>query len=162
MTGLRQAIAAFVLILAFVVPAAAVNPDEVLDDPALEARARTLSLEFRCLVCQNQSIDDSNAELARDLRLLVRERLVQGDSDEDVIEYVVSRYGEFVLLKPRFSMQTVLLWGAPVAIFLIGAAVMLVSSRGRDRTVAKASAAGLSEAEQAELAKLLKDRDRET
>tara|TARA_R110000850_G_scaffold28437_21_gene79515 strand:+ start:112 stop:600 length:489 start_codon:yes stop_codon:yes gene_type:complete len=161
-TGLRQAIAAFVLILAFVVPAAAVNPDEVLDDPALEARARTLSLEFRCLVCQNQSIDDSNAELARDLRLLVRERLVQGDSDEDVIEYVVSRYGEFVLLKPRFSMQTVLLWGAPVAIFLIGAAVMLVSSRGRDRTVAKASAAGLSEAEQAELAKLLKDRDRET
>ncbi|WP_339757831.1 cytochrome c-type biogenesis protein [uncultured Hoeflea sp.] len=159
---MRQAIAAFVLILAFVVPAAAVNPDEVLDDPALEARARTLSLEFRCLVCQNQSIDDSNAELARDLRLLVRERLVQGDSDEDVIEYVVSRYGEFVLLKPRFSMQTVLLWGAPVAIFLIGAAVMLVSSRGRDRTVAKASAAGLSEAEQAELAKLLKDRDRET
>jgi cytochrome c-type biogenesis protein CcmH len=161
-TGLRQAIAAFVLILAFAAPAAAVNPDEVLDDPALEARARTLSLEFRCLVCQNQSIDDSNAELARDLRLLVRERLVQGDSDEDVIEYVVSRYGEFVLLKPRFSMQTVLLWGAPVAIFLIGAAVMLISSRGRDRTVAKAGAAGLSEAEQAELAKLLKDRDRET
>ena len=162
MTGLRQALAAFFLILAFVVPAAAVNPDEVLDDPALEARARTLSLEFRCLVCQNQSIDDSNAELARDLRLLVRERLVQGDSDEDVIEYVVSRYGEFVLLKPRFSTQTVLLWGAPVAIFLIGAAVMLISSRGRDRTVAKAGAAGLSDAEQAELAKLLKDRDRDT
>ncbi|WP_417407826.1 cytochrome c-type biogenesis protein [Hoeflea sp.] len=161
MTGFRQALAAFVLILAFAAPAAAVNPDEVLDDPALEARARTLSLEFRCLVCQNQSIDDSNAELARDLRLLVRERLVQGDSDQDVIEYVVSRYGEFVLLKPRFSMQTVLLWGAPVAIFLIGATVMLVSSRGRDKSVAKAGGGGLTEAEQSELAKLLKDRDRE-
>ena len=161
MTGFRQALAAFVLILAFAAPAAAVNPDEVLDDPALEARARTLSLEFRCLVCQNQSIDDSNAELARDLRLLVRERLVQGDSDQDVIEYVVSRYGEFVLLKPRFSMQTVLLWGAPVAIFLIGATVMLVSSRGRDNSVAKAGGGGLTEAEQSELAKLLKDRDRE-
>lgn len=161
MTGFRQALAAFVLILAFAAPAAAVNPDEVLDDPELEARARTLSLEFRCLVCQNQSIDDSNAELARDLRLLVRERLVQGDSDQDVIEYVVSRYGEFVLLKPRFSMQTVLLWGAPVAIFLIGATVMLVSSRGRDKSVAKAGGGGLTEAEQSELAKLLKDRDRE-
>jgi cytochrome c-type biogenesis protein CcmH len=160
-SGFRRVITAFVLMLAFIGPAAAVNPDEVLDDPALEARARTLSLEFRCLVCQNQSIDDSNAELARDLRLLVRERLVQGDSDQDVIEYVVSRYGEFVLLKPRFSMQTVLLWGAPVAIFLIGAAVMLVNGRGRDKSVAKAGGGGLTDDEQAELAKLLKDRDRE-
>jgi len=159
--GFRQAFAAVLLILAFVAPAAAVNPDEVLDDPALEARARTLSVEFRCLVCQNQSIDDSNAELARDLRLLVRERLVAGDSDQDVIEYVVSRYGEFVLLKPRFSVQTVLLWGAPLAIFLIGAGVMLVNGRGRGRSVAKAGGGGLTEAEQAELAKLLKDRDRE-
>jgi cytochrome c-type biogenesis protein CcmH len=91
----------------------------------------------------------------------VRERLVQGDSDQDVIEYVVSRYGEFVLLKPRFSMQTVLLWGAPVAIFLIGAAVMLVNGRGRDKSVAKAGGGGLTDDEQAELAKLLKDRDRE-
>jgi len=158
----RQALASLLLLLALIGPAAAVNPDEVLDDPALEARARALSLEFRCLVCQNQSIDDSNAELARDLRLLVRERLVAGDSDQDVIEYVVSRYGEFVLLKPRFSVQTVLLWGAPIAIFLIGAGVMLVYSRGRDKSVAKAGAGGLSEAEQAELAKLLRDRDRQT
>jgi cytochrome c-type biogenesis protein CcmH len=107
------------VVLAFALssPAAAVNPDEVLDDPALEARARELSLDLRCLVCQNQSIDDSNAELARDLRLLVRERLVAGDSDEDVIDYVVSRYGEFVLLTPRFSVQTLLLWGAPLLIF---------------------------------------------
>jgi len=159
MSLLRQAVTALLLVLALVGPAAAVNPDEVLDDPVLEARARTLSLEFRCLVCQNQSIDDSNAELARDLRLLVRERLLAGDSDQDVIDYVVSRYGEFVLLKPRFSVQTVLLWGAPVAIFLIGGVVMLVNSRGRGKSPAAAGGDGLTEAEQAELAKLLKDRD---
>ena len=162
MIQFRQALASLLMLLALISPAAAVNPDEVLDDPALEARARTLSLEFRCLVCQNQSIDDSNAELARDLRLLVRERLVAGDSDQDVIEYVVSRYGEFVLLKPRFSVQTALLWGAPIAIFLIGAGVMLVYSRGRGRTVAAAAGSELSDAEQAELAKLLQDRDRQT
>lgn len=108
---IRRIAAGAALMLALASPAAAVNPNEVLDDPALEARARALSLELRCLVCQNQSIDDSNAELARDLRLLVRERLVEGDSDKDVIDYVVSRYGEFVLLKPRFSLQTMLLWG---------------------------------------------------
>lgn len=161
MSLFRQALATILLMLALIGPAAAVNPDEVLDDPALEARARTLSLEFRCLVCQNQSIDDSNAELARDLRLLVRERLVAGDSDQDVIDYVVSRYGEFVLLKPRFSVQTLLLWGAPGMIFLIGASVMVFNSRGRDKTVAKAGGGGLTDAEQAELAKVLKDRDRE-
>lgn len=101
-------------------PAFAVNPDEVLADPALEARARALSAELRCMVCQNQSIDDSNAELARDLRLLVRERLKNGDSDEAVIEYVVSRYGEFVLLNPRLRGETLLLWGAPIVLFLAG------------------------------------------
>ncbi|MBV6651644.1 cytochrome c-type biogenesis protein [Hoeflea alexandrii] len=149
------------MMLAFAGPAAAVNPDEVLDDPALEARARELSLDLRCLVCQNQSIDDSNAELARDLRLLVRERLVAGDSDEDVIDYVVSRYGEFVLLTPRFSVKTVLLWGAPLVILLIGAGVMVINARGRDKMVAAAGGSGLSQAEQAELAKVLEDRDRE-
>ncbi|WP_375591155.1 cytochrome c-type biogenesis protein [Hoeflea alexandrii] len=149
------------MMLAFAGPAAAVNPDEVLDDPALEARARELSLDLRCLVCQNQSIDDSNAELARDLRLLVRERLVAGDSDEDVINYVVSRYGEFVLLTPRFSVKTVLLWGAPLVILLIGAGVMVINARGRDKMVAAAGGSGLSQAEQAELAKVLEDRDRE-
>ncbi|MGO6855885.1 cytochrome c-type biogenesis protein, partial [Rhizobium beringeri] len=92
----------------------AVNPDEVLADPALEARARALSAELRCMVCQNQSIDDTNADLAKDLRLLVRERITDGDSDEAVLNYIVSSYGEFVLLKPRFTVKTVLLWGAPV------------------------------------------------
>ena len=155
----RRFLAAIALLLVLIGPAAAVNPDEVLDDPALEARARQLSLEFRCLVCQNQSIDDSNAELAHDLRLLVRERLLAGDSDQDVIDYVVSRYGEFVLLKPRFSTKTLLLWGAPVLILLIGATVMVIGSRGR--AAAKAGGERLSDAEQAELAKLLKDRDRQ-
>lgn len=99
------------LIFAAASPAFAFNPDEVLKDPVLEQRARNLTSQLRCMVCQNQSIDDSNAELARDLRVLVRERLVQGDSDNAVIDYVVSRYGEFVLLKPRLSLRTVLLWG---------------------------------------------------
>jgi cytochrome c-type biogenesis protein CcmH len=111
------------------VPAFAVLPDEVLSDPALESRARSLSSELRCLVCQNQSIDDSNAELARDLRILVRERLVAGDTDEQVIDFVVARYGEFVLLKPRFSPQNALLWGAPVLILLAGAAFAFSRAR---------------------------------
>lgn len=112
-------------------PAFAVNPDEVLADPALEARARALSAQLRCMVCQNQSIDDSNAELARDLRVLVRERLTNGDSDEAVIDYVVSRYGEFVLLNPRLRGETLLLWGAPIVLFLGGAAAMALFVRRR-------------------------------
>jgi cytochrome c-type biogenesis protein CcmH len=148
------------LALALASPAAAVNPDEVLDDPQLEQRARDLSLNLRCLVCQNQSIDDSNAELARDLRLLVRERLEAGDSDEEVIDYIVSRYGEFVLLTPRFSFQTLLLWGAPLLILLIGGSVMLIYARGRGNATVAPGTTVLSEAEQAELAKVLEDRDR--
>ncbi len=146
------------LMLLLAVPVLAITPGEVLDDPALEHRARALSAGLRCLVCQNQSIDDSNAELARDLRLLVRDRLVKGDSDEAVIDYVVSRYGEFVLLKPRISPQTLLLWGTPLLIFMAGVAAMAVNSRGR---TAKADAAGggLSSDEQAELAKVLKSRE---
>ncbi|MDR6104628.1 cytochrome c-type biogenesis protein CcmH [Agrobacterium larrymoorei] len=112
-------------------PAFAFNPDEVLSDPALETRARNLTAQLRCMVCQNQSIDDSNAELARDLRLLVRDRLVKGDSDDAVINYVVSRYGEFVLLKPRFSARTLALWGAPVCLLLIGGAAVFIFSRRR-------------------------------
>jgi cytochrome c-type biogenesis protein CcmH len=112
-------------------PAFAVLPDEILKDPVLEQRARDLSAQLRCMVCQNQSIDDSNAELARDLRVLVRERLVSGDSDEAVVDYVVSRYGEFVLLKPRVSLRTLLLWGAPVLLLVIGATAMLVFARKR-------------------------------
>lgn len=131
--------------------ALAVNPDEVLADPALEQRARALSAELRCMVCQNQSIDDSNAELARDLRVVVRERLVGGDSDEQVLDYVVSRYGEFVLLKPRFSIRTIGLWGAPAALAIIGLIVAVVYTRRR----AVQPVAKLSPEEEARLGKLL-------
>ena len=98
-------------------PAHAVQPDEMLRDPAMESRARALSAELRCMVCQNQSIDDSDAPLARDIRLLIRERLVKGESNEEVRGFLVSRYGDFILLKPPFKMETLLLWlGAPLAL----------------------------------------------
>jgi cytochrome c-type biogenesis protein CcmH len=135
-------------------PAFAVNPDEVLADPALEARARALSAQLRCMVCQNQSIDDSNAELAKDLRVLVRERITDGDSDEAVIDYVVSRYGEFVLLNPRFEVKTLILWGAPVMLLLAGGAAMLVAAR---RRTGKTTGTALSADEQARLDAVLKD-----
>jgi cytochrome c-type biogenesis protein CcmH len=109
--------------LTLVSPALAVEPDEVLSDPALEGRARALSAQLRCLVCQNQSIDDSSAPLARDLRILVRERLKAGDSDAAVKAFVVDRYGTFVLLKPPFQMNTLVLWLAPLALVLAAAAV---------------------------------------
>ena len=128
---LRQAIAAFVLLLGLIGPAAAVNPDEVLDDPALEARARTLSLEFRCLVCQNQSIDDSNAEIARDLRLLVRERLTEGDSDAEVLAFVTDRYGEFVLFRPPFTWRNAVLWLSGPLFLLLGAGLAFAYVRRR-------------------------------
>ena len=128
--GLRAAFLMLVLLLT-PIHAFAVNPDEVLADPALEQRARALSAELRCMVCQNQSIDDSNAELARDLRVVVRERLVDGDTDEQVLDYVVSRYGEFVLLKPRLSVRTFALWGAPAVLVIIGLIVAVVYTRRR-------------------------------
>ena len=106
--------------LLFASPAFAVEPDEVLADSALEARARALSKTLRCMVCQNQSIDDSNAPLARDLRILVRERLKSGDSDAQVREYLVARYGEFVLLEPRISPRTIALWAAPGFVLVLG------------------------------------------
>ncbi|MHA7882621.1 cytochrome c-type biogenesis protein [Nitratireductor rhodophyticola] len=134
----------------------AVQPDEVLDDPALEARARDLSAELRCMVCQNQSIDDSDAELARDLRVLVRDRLEAGDSDEEVIAYVVDRYGEFVLLKPRFSYRNALLWGAPVILLLFGGALIVSNARRRKTGEAVSS---LSAEEQKRLDQILNDRD---
>ncbi|MCB5202841.1 cytochrome c-type biogenesis protein CcmH [Neorhizobium sp. T786] len=136
-------------------PALAVNPDEILADPRLEERARGLSAQLRCMVCQNQSIDDSNAELARDLRILVRERLTDGDTDEQVIDYVVSRYGEFVLLKPRFSARTLLLWGAPAALLLIGGLILLLMARGRLQARAPAA---LTPEEQARINELLDKR----
>lgn len=107
------------------VAAGAVEPTEVLADPVLEARARTISKELRCLVCQNQSIDDSDAELARDLRILVRERLVTGDTDSQVVDYVVSRYGDFVLLKPPLKSETYVLWFGPT--ILAGIALLAVA-----------------------------------
>ncbi|MGE7371018.1 cytochrome c-type biogenesis protein [Neorhizobium sp. NPDC001467] len=142
----RLIIALFVL--ASAMPALAVNPDEVLKDPALEQRARNLSAQLRCMVCQNQSIDDSNAELAKDLRVLVRERLTDGDTDKQVLDYVVSRYGEFVLLKPRLSAKTVLLWAAPIALLLIGVVTMILFSRRRPPLKAVAP---LSEEEKARI-----------
>ena len=125
---------ALVMAAALLLPAAAlaVSPDEMLADPVLESRARDISAGLRCLVCQNQSIDDSDAELARDLRVLVRERLVAGDSDEAVRQYLVDRYGEYVLLNPRVSAQTLLLWGAPPMLLLAGLVALWAASRRRD------------------------------
>ncbi len=134
--------------------AQAVQPDEKLADPALEARARHLSKDLRCLVCQNQSIDDSDAPLARDLRLLVRERLTKGDSDDQAIGYIVARYGEFVLLNPRFSAQNALLWLAPGLVLLIGAGALLLRLRKRDLEP-PAAPAPLTADEKAALDKLL-------
>jgi cytochrome c-type biogenesis protein CcmH len=119
------------LILAAVGPAVAVQPDEILKDQALEARARVLSRELRCMVCQNQSIDDSEAPLAHDLRVLVRERLTAGDSDSQVIDFLVARYGEFVLLKPRFAWHNLVLWLTPIAALIAGAIAMLGAVRRR-------------------------------
>ena len=131
---------AMVLWLAILSPAMALGPDEVLSDAALEARARALSKELRCMVCQNQSIDDSDAPLARDLRILVRERLQAGESDQQVINFLVARYGEFVLLRPRFSWHTALLWLAPGAVLLIGACGVLLLARRYRASAARATA----------------------
>src|SRR3954453_15914421 len=109
----------------------AVQPDDILGDPVLETRARGLSKELRCMVCQNQSIDDSDAPLARDLRLLVRERLKEGDSDNQVIDILVARYGEFVLLRPRLTIYTALLWGMPPALLLGGLLALVRFARRR-------------------------------
>lgn len=131
------------LICALVVPAAAVLPDEVLSDPALEARARALSLTLRCMVCQNQSIDDSDAPLARDLRVLVRERLKAGESDTQIREFLIARYGQFVLLQPEKNRRTALLWFAPLIVLFAGTLILLRffrlarSSRAKPLTAAE-------------------------
>ena len=127
-----RCLAAFAVALSLLaVPALAVQPDEILKDPALESRARALSQELRCMVCQNQSIDESDAPLAKDLRVLVRERLTAGDSDKQVMDFLVTRYGEFVLLKPRFNAHTLLLWLAPFAVLFAGAIGLIVFLRRR-------------------------------
>jgi cytochrome c-type biogenesis protein CcmH len=143
--------------------ALAVQPDEIMADPALEARARVLSKELRCMVCQNQSIDDSDAPLARDLRLLVRERLKGGDSDSEVMNFLVARYGDFVLLRPPFHWYTALLWLGPPAAFIGGALILVVLSRRRTRRgaadVGKPEGGNLTDAEEARLARLINPRE---
>jgi len=134
-------------------PVAAVEPDEILADPALEARARTISQELRCLVCQNQSIDDSNAALAKDLRLIVRERLSAGDSDGAVLAFVEARYGEFVLLRPKLNAHTLLLWLAPL--LLLVATAVAVLRRTRMGSSGAEALAPLSPAEQKRLDELI-------
>jgi cytochrome c-type biogenesis protein CcmH len=142
----------FLLLAALSGPAFAVQPDEVMKDPALEARARTLSAELRCMVCQNQSIDDSDAPLARDIRLLIRHRIGDGESNDAVRSYLVSRYGDFVLLKPPFKPETLLLWlSAPLTLAAGLAAVWLARRR------APAATEALTSEEEARLAALTKD-----
>lgn len=157
MRAARRTLRWLVLALACLaaVPAPAVQPDEILADPALESRARELSRELRCMVCQNQSIDDSDAPLARDLRLLVRERLTAGDSDRQVLDFLTARYGQFVLLKPRFGWDTALLWLSPLAVLLLGGAGLVPLLRRRRRIPAGPDERPLSEAERARLAELL-------
>ena len=146
--------AVFALAILANAPAAfAVQPNEMLSDPVLEKRARTISAELRCLVCQNESIDDSDAPLAADLRRLVRERIVAHDSDAQVIDYIVARYGEFVLLRPRFQLSTLLLWLTPILVFLAG---LTLAARAAAKPKAAESAA-LSEDEKAKLSKILSD-----
>lgn len=147
MIWLRTIFVALALLAAS--PVLAVNPDEMLADPVLEQRARDISAELRCLVCQNQSIDDSDADLARDLRLLVRERLAAGDSDEAVRQFLVDRYGEYVLLNPRLGGHTILLWIAAPLLLLVGLGSLVVLGRRR-----RTEAAGLSAEEQAALDEL--------
>ena len=149
-------LAAAVLLIAF--PSFAVEPSEVLDDPVLETRARKISQGLRCLVCQNQSIDESAAVLARDLRVLVRERLVAGDGDQEVIDYVVSRYGDFVLLKPPFKAATFVLWAGPAVLILLGLiAIFAFFRRNRSGAAEAPTVTSLTEDETRRLAALLED-----
>jgi cytochrome c-type biogenesis protein CcmH len=156
---LRRLLVVALLALLAMSTAIAVEPDEIISDPALEARARALSKELRCMVCQNQSIDESEAPLARDLRVLVRERLQAGESDQQVIHFLVARYGEFVLLRPRFSWHTALLWFGPATILIIGAYGVLVLARryreNFDRTVANQERLTAAEADR--LSQILRD-----
>jgi cytochrome c-type biogenesis protein CcmH len=147
-----------VLFLSLSAPAFAVQPDEVLKDPALEARAREISKELRCLVCQNQSIDDSNAPLARDLRVLVRERLVAGDDNGGVLGYITARYGDYVLLRPPFKASTYVLWIGPVVVLLLGGLGAALFLRGRNRAArAGDTEAPLTPEERKRLDRLLRE-----
>ena len=147
-----RTVLALLLTLWLAIPALAVMPDEVLADAGLEARARAISATLRCLVCQNESIDDSNADLAREIRLIVRERLVAGDTDEQVVQYLVDRYGEYVLLKPVFAPHTLVLWAAAPLVLVIGGIAIVIAAR-RKRAVA-VPVAGLTPEEQRALDEL--------
>jgi len=149
---MRRVVFFLVIIFALGLPALAVEPDEMLKDPTLEARARALSQTLRCMVCQNESIDESNAPLARDLRLLVRERIQNGESDAAVREFLVARYGEFILLEPRFGARTLLLWTAPLLALLAGVIGIMIAMRVR-----RTAPVPLSDAEKRRLAALLDD-----
>ncbi len=148
---------ALMLLVALVwsLPVQAVQPDEMLSNPVLEARARALSKELRCMVCQNESIDDSDAPLAHDIRVLVRRRIVAGDSDAQVINFLVSRYGEFVLLKPPLSWHTAALWGLPPGVLLVGIVMLIVAGWRRSGVPAGAEAVNLSAAEEARVRELM-------
>ncbi len=148
---MRRFLATLAVVTALAVPALALTPDELLKDPALEARARAISAELRCLVCQNQSIDDSDAPLAHDLRKLVREQITAGKTDAETMDFIVARYGEFVLLKPRFAASTMLLWATPFVVLLLAGGALLM----RRRPPAPAPEKPLSDAERAALQKAL-------
>jgi cytochrome c-type biogenesis protein CcmH len=152
---IRAALLALAFAL-FAAPAYAVQPDEILDDPVLEERARDLSRGLRCLVCRNESIDESNADLARDMRILLRERLVAGDTDTEAVGFLVDRYGEYVLLRPTATGANLVLWIAGPAMLLVGGAIAAVYLRRR-ATARPADEAGLSDSEKARLADLLRD-----
>jgi cytochrome c-type biogenesis protein CcmH len=152
----RQGLFAIATSLICLSPARAVQPDEIMPDPAKESRARDLSRELRCMVCQNQSIDDSEAPLARDLRLLVRERIAAGDSDAQVIDFLVARYGEFVLLKPRFESRTWLLWLLPPLALAGGGLALWMHGRRRAKFAgAEDESSRLSADEEARLERLI-------
>lgn len=148
---LRRLLTLLALLAVLTVPAGAVQPDEILKDADKEARARAITSELRCMVCQNESIDDSNAPLARDLRLLVRERIVAGDTDEQVLEFLLARYGEFVLLRPLFTVRNAVLWLAPFGFLVLGVVIILSTGRHRRRQ----EVVPLTDAEKAELEKVL-------
>lgn len=154
---MRRLLSAFAVLLALAAPAAAVDPSERLSDPAQEERARAISEELRCLVCQNQSIDASDAQLAKDLRIIVRERIAAGDSDDEVRDFLVARYGEFVLLRPRAHGVGLLLWVLPPALLLIAGVGLFIAFRRRPP--AAAAAVSLSADEEAALKALSREED---
>lgn len=160
---LRALAAAALLSAAVTVPALAVQPDEMLEDPALEARAREVSKELRCVVCQNENIDESNAELARDMRLLVRDRIVKGDSNEEILQFMVDRYGDYVLLEPPFKASTYALWFGPVLFLLMAGGAAFAFYRARGGAPAAGPVAGkpaeLTPEERRRLDALLRDGD---